>query len=65
VGADLSPLSGILTAEKHRRYVKLPDEHLRTLYLWLDAHVPFYGTYEAADLQAQRLGLAVSPPPLQ
>jgi hypothetical protein len=65
VGADLSPLSGILTAEKHRQYVNLPDEGLRTLYLWLDAHVPFYGTYEAADLQAQRLGRAVSPPALQ
>ena len=65
VGADLSPLSTILTSRKHRKYVELPEEHLRTFYLWLDAHVPFYGTYEEKDLKAQRQGLAVPPPPLQ
>jgi len=65
LGADASPLSAILTNQTHRKYVELSDEDLRTFYLWLDAHVPFYGTYEEKDLQAQRLGLAVSPPPLQ
>jgi hypothetical protein len=65
VGADLSPLSAILTGEKHGKYVKLPDEALRVVYLWLDAHVPFYGTYEEKDLEAQRLGHAVPPPALQ
>jgi hypothetical protein len=64
-GADMSPLSAILTGEKHGKYVKVPDKDLRTIYLWLDAHVPFYGTYEASDLEAQRLGRAVPPPPLQ
>ncbi len=65
VGADLSPLSGILVGEKHRKYVQLTDEDLRTFYLWLDAQVPFYGTYEEQDLAAQRLGRAVPPAPLQ
>jgi len=65
VGADASPLSAILTGQQHRKYVELPDEQLRTFYLWLDAHVPFYGTYEEDDLKAQKQGLAVLPPPLQ
>ena len=65
VGADASPLSTILRGQEHREYVTLPDEDLRTIYLWLDAHVPFYGTYEEQDLQLQRLGLDVSPPSLQ
>lgn len=65
VGADASPLSAILTGQKHRKYMEVPNEDLRTIYLWLDAHVPFYGTYEEKDLQSQRLGLAVPPPSLQ
>jgi hypothetical protein len=65
VGADASPLSGILVGEKHRKYVQVPDEALRTFYLWLDAHVPFYGTYDEAELAAQRRGEAVGPPALQ
>lgn len=64
-GADLSPLSGILVGEKHGHYVQVPDADLRALYLWLDAQVPFYGTYEEEDLAAQRLARAVPPPPLQ
>jgi hypothetical protein len=64
-GADLSPLSGILVGEKHGRYVKLPEADLRAIYLWLDAQVPFYGTYEEEDLAAQKLARAVPPPPLQ
>jgi len=65
VGADLSPLSVILTAPMHRKLVDRADADLRTFYLWLDAHVPFFGTYEAEDLEAQKRGLAVLPPPLQ
>ena len=65
LGADASPLAAILTSDKHRQYIVLPDEHLRIIYLWLDAHVPFYGSYEEQDLAAQRLGLAIAPPPLQ
>ena len=65
LGADASPLSAILTGQKHGKYIRLPDEDLRTIYIWLDAHVPFYGTYEEKDLQLQRLGLDVPPPSLQ
>jgi hypothetical protein len=65
LGADLSPLSAILTGESHRHRVELPDEDLRILYLWLDAQAPFYGTYEEEDLASQRLGLPIPPPPLQ
>ena len=65
LGADVSPLSAVLTGDQHRAYVQLPDEDLRTLYLWLDAHVPFFGTYEEEGLQAQKLGQAVPAPQLQ
>jgi hypothetical protein len=65
VGADTSPLAAILTDDKHGQYVQIPSEVLRTFYLWLDAHVPFYGSYEVEDLRAQRLGQAIPPPPLQ
>lgn len=65
IGADRSRLAAILTGPEHGRYVKLPDDELRTLYLWLDANAPFYGTYEEQDLHAQQHGQAVPPPPLQ
>lgn len=65
LGADTSPLANILTGPKHRKHVELPGPELRLIYLWLDAHVPFYGTYEEDPLDAQRQGLAVSPPSLQ
>ncbi|MHB9065572.1 MAG: HzsA-related protein [Pirellulaceae bacterium] len=65
LGADTSPLSAIVTGDPHRVHVELPDAPLRTLYLWLDAHVPFFGTYEEDDLQRQRLGQAVPAPELQ
>ena len=65
LGADASPLSAILTHADHRRYASLPDTALRTFYLWLDAHVPFYGSYEESDMAAQRLGHAVPPPRLE
>jgi hypothetical protein len=64
-GTDLSPLSSLLLGEKHGQYAKLPDADLRTIYLWLDAQVPFYGTYEEEELAAQRLARAVPPPPVQ
>ena len=65
VTADRSKLAAILTGEKHGKYVKVPDQDLRTLYLWLDANAPFYGTYEEDGLAAQKLGEAVPPPALQ
>ncbi len=65
LGADSSPLAAVLTDDHHRQYVPLPDEVLRTFYLWLDAHVPFYGSYEVEDLRAQKMGRAIAPPELQ
>ena len=65
LGADTSPLSQLLTSDKHCQYVQVPDNDLRTIYLWLDAHVPFFGTYEEEGLQAQRLGRAAPVPRLQ
>ena len=65
LGADVSPLSQLLTSGNHNQYVQIPDQDLRTIYLWLDAHVPFFGTYEVEGLQAQRLGLAAPVPELQ
>ncbi|HNQ88688.1 MAG TPA: hypothetical protein PKM73_08750 [Verrucomicrobiota bacterium] len=64
-GADLSPLSALLADENHGQSVQLPDADLRAIYLWLDAQVPFYGTYEEEQLAAQRLARAVPPPSLQ
>jgi hypothetical protein len=40
------------------------DERLR-LTIWLDSNAPFYGTYAAAEQQAQRSGVAVPPPAVQ
>jgi hypothetical protein len=65
VGADLSPLAAILTSAEHTRHIQVPDADLRHIYLWLDAHVPFYGVYDEQDLAAQRLGHAVAQPALQ
>ncbi len=65
IGADRSKLAAILTGDAHRKRLELPDEDLRTIYLWLDANAPFYGTYEEQDLLAQKLGHAIPPPPLQ
>ncbi len=64
-GADLSPLSDLLAGEKHGQYVKLPDADVRAIYLWLDAQIPFYGTYEEEGLAAQKLARTVPPPQLQ
>jgi hypothetical protein len=64
-GADRSKLAAVLVGQKHGKYVKLPDEDLRRMFLWLDAASPFYGTYEEKGLYAQKHGQAVPPPSLQ
>ena len=56
---------GILGDEHHRRQLELPDEDLRRLYIWLDANVPFYGSYRDGPRGRQLAGEAVEPPPLQ
>ena len=63
-GADMSPLSEILDDDRHRA-LNLSDEERRTLYLWLDSNVPFYGVYDPEEQARQRSGEAIEPPTLQ
>ncbi|HEY5913428.1 MAG TPA: hypothetical protein VJA21_22810 [Verrucomicrobiae bacterium] len=65
IGADASPLTAILEDKTHRAEVKWADAERRRLYLWLDANVPFYGTYDKADQLAQREGKSINPPEFQ
>ncbi|MCH7558294.1 MAG: hypothetical protein IIB56_12680 [Planctomycetes bacterium] len=65
IGADQSPLLKVLKDPIHTKHVHLPKEERRRLYIWLDANVPFYGTYEQAQQLAQKDGQAVPPPLLQ
>jgi hypothetical protein len=65
IGADVSPLTRIIGDATHAPHVHLSDEDQQRLNIWLDGNVPFYGTYDVAAQQAQLLGKAVPPPPLQ
>ena len=65
IGADVSPLTGILSDAVHGPSVKLDDDELRRLYIWLDGNVPFYGTYDSDTQLAQQNGVSVPPPTLQ
>ncbi len=65
IGADASPLTAILDDPNHGPKAPLPDEARRHLYLWLDANVPFYGSYEPADQIAQRKGQSIEVPAFQ
>lgn len=62
IGADASPLTAILDDATHRPELKWTDAERRRVYLWLDANVPFYGTYSHADQLAQREGRSIVPP---
>lgn len=63
-GADESPLRAVLDNPTHAP-TGLPDADRRRLYLWLDANVPFYGTYSAPEQLAQRRGQTVPLPAVQ
>jgi hypothetical protein len=65
IGSDISPLTKIMSDDVHRPSVKLADDELRRLYIWLDGNVPFYGTYESVTRLAQKNGVSVPPPTLQ
>jgi len=65
IGADESSLMNVLKDANHIETVTLPPADLRRLYIWLDGNVPFYGTYRADRLLAQKAGKAVPPPDLQ
>ena len=64
-GADESPLTAILADENHRDLPNFADADRRTLYLWLDANVPFYGVYDRRERQKILNGERVAPPRLQ
>jgi Hydrazine synthase alpha subunit middle domain len=65
IGADVSPLTGVLADPLHAEHVELTDAESRRLYIWLDGNVPFYGTYEIEEQLAQHDGKAIPPPTLQ
>jgi hypothetical protein len=65
IGADASPLASVLEDQTHRDAVQWTDAERRRIYLWLDANVPFYGTYRREEQLAQRRGESVPPPALQ
>jgi hypothetical protein len=61
-GADASPLTEVLEDTTHRPALAWTEAERRRLYLWLDANVPFYGTYGIEEQLAQREGRAIAPP---
>jgi hypothetical protein len=63
--ADMSRLVAVLDDPLHRQEVRLSDQERRALYLWLDANVPFYGTYDRTLQAAQRRGELIPLPELQ
>jgi hypothetical protein len=65
IGADASPLTRLLEDDTHRPALTWTDAERRRLYLWLDANVPFYGTYGREEQLAQRDGQLIPPPSFQ
>ena len=65
VGADESPLLKVLKDPIHTKHVHFSKEERRRMCIWLDANVPFFGTYEQQQQLAQKNGQAVPPPSLQ
>lgn len=63
--ARLSRLAAILDDPVHSQEVRLSDEERRSIYLWLDANAPFYGTYDRTLQAAQLRGEAIPLPELQ
>ncbi len=61
----MSPLAAIIDDEIHANAVKLSDEDRQTLYLWLDANVPFYGVYDPDEQARQHNGEKIDLPELQ
>jgi len=65
IGADASPLSRVLEDSNHMSQLHWTETDRRRLYLWLDANVPFYGTYGREEQLAQRQSESVPPPRFQ
>lgn len=64
LGADESTLWRVLADENHRQAVRLTESERRSLALWMDANVPFYGTYDRQDQRRQLAGESVPLPSL-
>ncbi len=64
-GADESRLLNVLKDMTHTESINLPPEDYRRLCIWLDANVPFYGTYEKEAQLAQKAGQVVPAPSVQ
>ncbi len=64
-GADESRLLRVIQDATHAGCVNLPKEDYLRLCIWLDANVPFYGTYEKETQLAQKAGRVVAPPQVQ
>jgi len=65
IGADESPLLKVLKDPIHKQHVHFSQEERQRINIWLDANVPFYGTYEQQQQLAQKSGQTVLPPSLQ
>ncbi len=65
IGADESRLLKVLHDATHAEHVNLPRADYERLALWLDANVPFYGTYGKEAQLAQQAGHPVPPPAIQ
>jgi hypothetical protein len=65
IGADASPLTAILDDATHRPALAWTDAERRSVFLWLDANVPFYGTYSHNGQLAQLEGKSITPPAAQ
>ena len=64
-GTDSSPLTAILEDAHHKDKMNLSDEDRRVLYFWIDANVPFYGSYDPNEQQKQLRGEKIAKPALQ
>ena len=65
-GADESPLLKILADKNHADVAKtMTDEERTRLILWLDATIPFYGTFEEPEMAKQQNGETIEVPNLQ
>ncbi|MDO5553070.1 MAG: hypothetical protein Q4G68_04865 [Planctomycetia bacterium] len=64
-GADMSPLTKILDDTNHGGKIELTEQERRTLYFWMDANVPFYGTGDLKEQAVQYQGGIISIPEQQ
>ncbi len=59
VGAYVSKLYKLLTSGSHKDKVKLTDEEMQRIVIWLDTQSVFYGVYH--DTEKQKAGKLVEP----